>query len=92
MINKKLDYHCCPTKNALKVLEFLTWSRISAKDGIFTPAKRTVELRTVDCEGWLGHTVVERPDRAIKLVAVMAHLCPFLVLFWASKKVQETSR
>ncbi|ATL46141.1 hypothetical protein COR50_02590 [Chitinophaga caeni] len=56
------------------------------------PAKKTVELRTVDSEGKLGHTVVERPDRAIKLVAVMANLCLFLVLFWVNKKVQETSR
>ncbi|ATL48158.1 hypothetical protein COR50_13840 [Chitinophaga caeni] len=31
-------------------------------------------------------------DRAIKLAAVMANLCPFWGLFWASKKVQETSR
>ncbi|ATL45839.1 hypothetical protein COR50_00945 [Chitinophaga caeni] len=56
------------------------------------PAKRTVELRTVDGQGKLGHTVVQKLDRAIKLAAVMANLCPFWNLFWASKKVQETSR
>ncbi|ATL47711.1 hypothetical protein COR50_11335 [Chitinophaga caeni] len=60
---------------------------IHSKSGV-PPAKRTVELRTVDSEGKLGHTVIEKLDRAIKLVAVMANLCPF----WASKKVQETSR
>jgi len=42
------------------------------------PAKRTVELRTVDSQGKLGHTVVQKLDRAIKLAAVMANLCPFL--------------
>ncbi|ATL46348.1 hypothetical protein COR50_03695 [Chitinophaga caeni] len=50
------------------------------------PAKRTVALRTVDSEGKLGHTVVVRPDRAIKLAAVMANLCPFLVPFLGKQK------
>ena len=30
--------------------------------------------------------VIERPDRAIKLVAVMANLCPFLVPFLGKQK------
>ncbi|ATL48635.1 hypothetical protein COR50_16510 [Chitinophaga caeni] len=49
-------------------------------------------LRTVDSERKPGETVVQTLHRAIKLAAVMANLCPFLVLFWASKKVQETGR
>jgi len=63
---------------------------IYSKSGL--PAKRTVELRTVDSKPQLGYTVVQKLDRAIKLVAVIADLYPFLVFFWASKKVQETGR
>ncbi|ATL46637.1 hypothetical protein COR50_05255 [Chitinophaga caeni] len=36
--------------------------------------------------------VAQKLHRAIKLAAVKANLCSFLVLFWASKKEQETGR
>jgi len=51
VINKKLDYHCCPTKNALKVLESLPGQGGKRRMIHSPPAKRTVELRTVDSEG-----------------------------------------
>ncbi|ATL47963.1 hypothetical protein COR50_12735 [Chitinophaga caeni] len=50
------------------------------------PAKRTLELRTLDSEPQLGYTVVQKLDRAIKLAAVMANLCPFLVPFLGKQK------
>ncbi|ATL47510.1 hypothetical protein COR50_10205 [Chitinophaga caeni] len=45
-----------------------------------------MEFRTVDSERQLGHTVVQKLDRAIKLAAVMANMCPFLVLFLGKQK------
>ncbi|ATL49187.1 hypothetical protein COR50_19520 [Chitinophaga caeni] len=37
-----------------------------------------MELRTLDIERQFSYTVVQKLDRAIKLVAVMPDLCPFL--------------
>ena len=48
--------------------------------------KKTRMLRTVDSERKPGDTVVQKLHRAIKLAAVMANLCPFLVPFFGQAK------
>ncbi|ATL46216.1 hypothetical protein COR50_02995 [Chitinophaga caeni] len=53
---------------------------------IYSPPPREPWNPTVDSEQQLGHTVVQKLDRAIKLVAVMANLCPLFVLFLDKQK------
>ncbi|ATL48439.1 hypothetical protein COR50_15415 [Chitinophaga caeni] len=77
--------YCCPAKIALSLPGLLTWSRTLAKDDIFSPAKKTLELRTVDSEAIEQH----KSWIAIKLAAVMPNLCPFLVLFGQAKKYKR---